>query len=1285
MKLQQQRTTPKNKNLLFGFRAVKIFAVSLLCCALFLLGTVGLAGSLIAEGTLKYFSAQIKKKYQLSINYESVEFSGFSKVSIRKLQIVTLDQKSKFFAKAINVHISIWSYLSTSFPVDRVELVEPNFFVDIGGNESNKFPDILSKLKYLEIIDGVLHAKKNEQELILNKVNLLYYYSTNQHYALLQTDNSQIKLKQKWHPVKEFSFELQFPKTGFFRKKSIHIAELKVDLPELVLKLTGELKKYKPELGWQFNGYFAFSRIKISNFSMDSVSGELVINKNFIEAEHVEVDFAATKIWTSARALLTDKIPFAMIIEGQSISLYDLLTQIDINDSWIELGIDLRAEASGHLLPEFSLEANANGQVYDLTVSDGPARNDKNSEIVIKSDKTISIETRIFVDKNSFTFKNLYLNDDFTHGEINCDLFFKAKRGLILQGSFPQIDLVSINNIINEVNYVGKGGADLEISGPYENLIISGKSIFSNVFVNNFGLGNLNGDYFYHNNLLTFKINHANMDKSVYHGELDFIWSSNLEMKLNIDFENADFADLRAAIPKDSKTNWLLFARKLDLYGPVSGQINLHGPINQSYPRKLAGDIMLDFLPGVNLFDESIHFGSVKIHVDDDFIYLDKLQLNSLSGNLNGTGKFDKYSAELGANFDIEQFNLSWINKIVPFDYEVQGTSNISVQMSGAFDNLVLNANLHAFNVALSSMPVGDADLSLFLRNDNFFIQGAVLSNKGFVDINWGMGESMPISGKFNWQYMSLDPFLQQIELLKHAQLYAGGELNFYGNTSGNKNINGSLKFFPATVFYGGMKLLATGPIETSFKDNLLNVERGVLQTVHGDSLRVKGWLTKDDLNLKITAKGSLSVLPLINERIETAYGDFYAYTNLIGSLNDPKAEGKFTIDNGYVLLRDYSAAMNAVKLIGIVSNHQLIIDSFSGQVQEGFINAKGSIDFKHYLPEKYQLSLEFDNLPIVTRWAIGSSNGKLKLLGKSDELLLSGEILISDALISKNYDFENFYKEFNTRSRLVDTRKKNSKPLKFDINFKGDREIRIENDNLNAALELDLNLIGTMENPGLKGMVNASFGEVYFRNHSYRMIKGKAYFDNAYRIYPRVDLELEGKISEYEINAQLAGYLDKPNFQLRSQPSLSEVDILSLITMGFVGREAKNLLNTARVASLEALSAYSGLGQTLIRLLPDSHNNSKWFHLDEVKLTSLFSHETGANLPALMVGVNLLDGVRLRLHSALVENDNGSREQSVELEHRLNKRMRWHFTWDSEGYSNYGDAGVDLWYRLEL
>ena len=66
-------------------------------------------------------------------------------------------------------------------------------------------------------------------------------------------------------------------------------------------------------------------------------------------------------------------------------------------------------------------------------------------------------------------------------------------------------------------------------------------------------------------------------------------------------------------------------------------------------------------------------------------------------------------------------------------------------------------------------------------------------------------------------------------------------------------------------------------------------------------------------------------------------------------------------------------------------------------------------------------------------------------------------------------------------------------------------------------------------------------------------------------------------------------------------------------------------------------------------------------------------------------MGVELFEGMRLRIQSTLLEDGEGDTEQKMELEQRLKGKLRWRLVWDSSGESSIGDAGADMWYRWEF
>ncbi|MBN2357979.1 MAG: hypothetical protein JXR83_00905, partial [Deltaproteobacteria bacterium] len=133
---------------------------------------------------------------------------------------------------------------------------------------------------------------------------------------------------------------------------------------------------------------------------------------------------------------------------------------------------------------------------------------------------------------------------------------------------------------------------------------------------------------------------------------------------------------------------------------------------------------------------------------------------------------------------------------------------------------------------------------------------------------------------------------------------------------------------------------------------------------------------------------------------------------------------------------------------------------------------------------------------------------------------------------------------------------------------------------------------------------------------------------------------------------------------------------------------DATTVLGSATgTAALEVLSAYSGLDREVKRVIP--------LPLHEVRLASMFSEKDGYTVPAVVVGIELLEGLHLqvpfvegahlRLQSSLLSPADGRANQRVELDIRLNERTSVRGVLDNDGERTIGDPGVDLNYRLEF
>jgi outer membrane protein assembly factor BamA len=120
--------------------------------------------------------------------------------------------------------------------------------------------------------------------------------------------------------------------------------------------------------------------------------------------------------------------------------------------------------------------------------------------------------------------------------------------------------------------------------------------------------------------------------------------------------------------------------------------------------------------------------------------------------------------------------------------------------------------------------------------------------------------------------------------------------------------------------------------------------------------------------------------------------------------------------------------------------------------------------------------------------------------------------------------------------------------------------------------------------------------GELFLVGRLYKLTGGQIEFADADRIEPRLNVRGETQVSDYQIELQLTGPVERLDFRLRSNPPLSQGDLASLLTTGQTLKERREAATDAAsdAARAQVLSAVSSeyLGSI-----------GRWFGVDTVRI----------------------------------------------------------------------------------
>jgi outer membrane protein assembly factor BamA/autotransporter translocation and assembly factor TamB len=178
-----------------------------------------------------------------------------------------------------------------------------------------------------------------------------------------------------------------------------------------------------------------------------------------------------------------------------------------------------------------------------------------------------------------------------------------------------------------------------------------------------------------------------------------------------------------------------------------------------------------------------------------------------------------------------------------------------------------------------------------------------------------------------------------------------------------------------------------------------------------------------------------------------------------------------------------------------------------------------------------------------------------------------------------------------------VERRRRLMATVGLDVQLDTTEDIVADSNDIRAQLGGSVRLTGTLASPGMLGKVDIrDDGELFLVGRVYKLMGGQIEFTEASRIEPRLNVRGETQVSDYQIELQLTGPVDRLDFRLRSNPPLGQGDLASLLTTGQTLKERREAATdeASDAARAQVLSAVSSEYLGTI---------GRWFGVDTVRI----------------------------------------------------------------------------------
>lgn len=292
-----------------------------------------------------------------------------------------------------------------------------------------------------------------------------------------------------------------------------------------------------------------------------------------------------------------------------------------------------------------------------------------------------------------------------------------------------------------------------------------------------------------------------------------------------------------------------------------------------------------------------------------------------------------------------------------------------------------------------------------------------------------------------------------------------------------------------------------------------------------------------DQMDLKLRLdQANLSILPLLTKEVAWATGETTGEVTISGTLAQPLLRGALTVKNGTVKLASLADPIQNVEVDIQLEGDKINVKTFDGKMGSGSYRLTGSAALRGLSLEDYNLLLVLDKLTVNHKYYKGPLNGTLVLSTNGGKPTLSGKMVIE-----------------NTTANIpaIPDFKATTLDVGLDFELQVGNKVRLFNPYLyDLIVEGRLKFAGSTQHPTVSGRLSAVRGTVNYLRTAFKVDTGSVEFTQFGSIIPVVRLKAETNLENTKVLLAVSGPLNAMDFRLSSEPSMSQQEILTLLTL---------------------------------------------------------------------------------------------------------------------------------------
>jgi translocation and assembly module TamB len=588
-------------------------------------------------------------------------------------------------------------------------------------------------------------------------------------------------------------------------------------------------------------------------------------------------------------------------------------------------------------------------------------------------------------------------------------------------------------------------------------------------------------------------------------------------------------------------------SQKLPLTGTLDAQIQADGPVHA-----LGGSGWVQLDSGT-IFGEPVSRVRAQGTITNSEVNLSAVTVSDAAGNVSLSGNYDLKSRRFQMDAKGSGLDISKIDWLRQKGWTASGRMAFSAHGSGTFDDPQLEAYATLNNLAFGGEPIGGLLLVTHTVNRTLTydvttqMDSAQLTAHGSTELNG----DYQTQAKLEFSHFNIGSLLK----LTHFTALSGesalaGTITVEGPLAHPEQLRGEARLQEMEATIAGVHLKSEGGVHATLANERIRLDP-LHVTGEDTDLRAQGTLAlKGTQQLDLAASGSINLK--LAETIDpdlTAAGTSTFQLEAHGPLKKPGMQGKVDFQNGSLSFEDIPNGLSQLHGTLEFNQDRLEVKSLTAMSGGGPITVGGYLAYQRGI----YADLTVTGQGVRIRYPQGVSSladASLHLQGSQNNLLLSGNVLITRFSVSPDLDFAALAAQANSGQTITPADAPSSH-IRLDVHILSSPQLNFQNAFAKLAGDVDLRLRGTLANPALQGRISVTEGSAIIAGTRYDLQRGEISFTNPVRIEPLIDLSATARVQDYDITLDLHGTPDKLAVNYRSDPPLPESDVVALLALG--------------------------------------------------------------------------------------------------------------------------------------